>query len=245
MNIRGWLFILLLFTNCFLFSDVTEDFLLDKIGESRGPSGDFVSSLKIINIVDEKVTDENLMQIFVSKTKDDENRTIAYFLEPASEKGRKMLLVGTDTWLYIPGTKRPIKISLSQKLSGGVSTGDILSIGLKSDYTATILGEEKRNDIDCYKLNLIAKNNKVTYYKVIFYISKRDFKPVQAEYYSQTDKLLKKGYFRKYQNNLCVEILIEDKIQSNRVSVIKYLKFESKKINELYFNPNTLKDFEL
>ncbi|HOV13524.1 MAG TPA: outer membrane lipoprotein-sorting protein, partial [Spirochaetota bacterium] len=194
----------------------TADELIDKIDETRGPGFSFSCDVAMTTMEKKEVTEKNLMRLLYKRQNDGANRAFGYMLEPEDQKGRKLLLIGTDTWLYIPGSKKPIKISPAQKLSGNTSTGDILSVNYKADYTPTIIGEEKISDINTIKLELIAKTPTVTYYKIVIFVNKNDFKPVKSEFYSKTEKLLKSGFYRKYQKiggkNICIEILIVDNI---------------------------------
>ena len=241
--------ILILFSLACTFAKVSADFLMGKIDETRGPGDSFSSIIKITEVdKNNEIKDTSILKILYCKSKKNENRSIAYFLAPQDQKGRRMLLINTDSYLYIPGSKQPIKISLAQKLTGGVSTGDILSVNYSMDYLAKIIGEEKINNTDVYKLEFDGNSNRVTYYKIIFYVDKATFKPLTAEYYSYSGKLLKKGYFNKFNNfndrDLCVEMYIVDEINKNK-TVVTYDNFKLEKISESFFNKDLLKDLNL
>ena len=175
--------------NLFIFSQPTAVELIDKIDETRGPGSSFSCDVGMVSTEKKEVTEKNLMRLLYKRQNDGANRAFGYMLEPTEQKGRKLLLIGTDTWLYVPGSKKPIKISPAQKLSGNTSTGDILSVNYKSDYDPKIIGEEEISKINTYKLELIAKTPTVTYYKIVIYLGKVDFKPVKSEFYSKTEKL--------------------------------------------------------
>ena len=54
------------------------------------------------------------------------HRSLVLMRSPA-EKGQKVLMLGDDFWLLMPGSQRPLRITPSQKLLGDASTGDIRS----------------------------------------------------------------------------------------------------------------------
>jgi hypothetical protein len=52
----------------------------------------------------------------------------------AAEAGQKVLMLGDDFWLLMPGSQRPLRITPSQKLLGDASTGDIATLSWADDY---------------------------------------------------------------------------------------------------------------
>lgn len=155
---------------------------------------------------------------------------------PEKAKGRKMLMIGNDLWLYTPDIKKPIRISLAQKLTGEASNGDITKTDFLNDYSPAIL--EKNSKFIKLQLNSVNKNT--TYDKIIYHISASDYRPLKAEFMAKSGKQLKTAYyenFKKIKNKLILtEVKIVDAIRNNKFSVIKYDKFESKKLDDSLFN---------
>lgn len=233
----------------FCFSDESAHYILSKADEKRSPSyNEYKSEFEIITIENKTVTEHNKLRVFIKKD-NEQYSSIAFFETPASQKGRKMLMVGTDTWLYVPGSRNPVRISASQKLSGNASTGDILSVNYSNDYTPVIIGYETINDIETVKLELTASKTGVTYYKIILWIDKNSYKSVKAEYYTRSMKLLKTGYFRKYEiyngKEICTEILIADGISNDKITIIKNSGFTKTALKTAYFQHELLKDLNL
>lgn len=249
MKILIYLSFILLGLSFHLFSQPTARELIYKIDETRGPGASFSCNVKMLSMEKNEITEKNLMRLLYKRQNDGTNRSFGYILEPDEQKGRKLLLMGTDTWIYIPGSKKPIKISPAQKLSGNTSTGDILSVNYSADYDPKIIGEEEISKINTYKIELIAKTPAVTYYKIIIYVSKTDLNPVKSEFYSKTEKLLKTGFYRKYQkignSNIATEILIVDGIMKDNLTIVNYSDFKVEDISESYFNKDMLKDLQL
>ena len=225
------------------------DYILQRVDNYRAPGNSFSSLIDIITTKNKKIIENNTMKVVTKIMDNFKNRSVGLFLKPENQKGRKILLIDTDTWLYIPGAKKSIMISPAQKLSGNASTGDILSVNFRADYNPVILGEEKVGNTETYKMELSAKTSRVTYFKILLNVSKNDYKPVKAEYYAKSGKLLKKGYFKKFANysgkELCVEFLIVDEIFQDRITIVRYLDYKLENINDSSFNKDLLKDLNL
>ena len=118
------------------------------------------------------------------------------YLAPPREKGTKMLKLEDDLWIYDPGTDRSIQISgnmLKQSVMGSdLSYEDMMEEStLLEDYSATLKGEINYDKRPCWILELIARRDKVTYYKRMAYIDKERKVPLYEEWYAKSGKLLK------------------------------------------------------
>ena len=71
-------------------------------------------------------------------------------------------MTGYDMWIFTPNIKRPVRISLEQKLTGEVANGDIARTNFSEDYTPEIQSEENIGAVKAWKLNLKSKDKKTT-----------------------------------------------------------------------------------
>ena len=71
-----------------------------------------------------------------------QRKSLVLMRSPA-EQGQKVLMLGDDFWLLMPGSQRPLRITPSQKLLGDASTGDIATMSWSDDYTGAVVGEEQ------------------------------------------------------------------------------------------------------
>src|SRR5438309_7922668 len=71
-----------------------------------------------------------------------QHKSLVLMRSPA-EAGQKVLMLGDDFWLLMPGSQRPLRITPSQKLLGDASTGDIATMSWSEDYAGTVVGEDK------------------------------------------------------------------------------------------------------
>ena len=84
------------------------------------------------------------------------DRTYVEFMSPR-EKGRHLLMLGDDMWIYLPDTSRPIRITPLERLSGDASNGDVARTNYAVDYSAVYLRTEKQGSEQCFVLELKAK----------------------------------------------------------------------------------------
>ncbi len=78
--------------------------------------------------------------------------------------GRRILDAGGRTWLIVPGAKRPIPVSASQRLMGGASIGDLARLRFADDFTAAARPEEEPiENVPCRVLDLVARRAGAAY----------------------------------------------------------------------------------
>jgi hypothetical protein len=111
---------------------------------------------KLINIE----PDGNRKEFVLYTIKKGQEKMVALFLDPPSEKGRSSLRLGDNMWLYIPNVGRPLRITSLQSVIGGVfNNSDILRLDYSVEYTVSKFEEQA----DAYLLDLLAKNKTVAY----------------------------------------------------------------------------------
>ena len=125
------------------------------------------------------------------------NKAFVEYLNPPRERGNKMLKLDDKIWNYIPEpTDRIITISghlLKQSVMGSdLSYEDMTENDpLIEVYNSKIIGSEKINDVDCYVLELTAKEEGTTYYSRKLWVDKSNWLPRRQELYAKSGKLLK------------------------------------------------------
>lgn len=116
---------------------------------------------------------------------------------PAKDKGIVTLKRKNELWNWIPAIQRVIKIPPSMMLQpwmGSDFTNDDLvrESSVVDDYFQSLIGEEKINGYECYKIKLIPRPEAgVVWGKVIMWISKKGYMELKTEYYDEEDKLVK------------------------------------------------------
>ena len=120
-----------------------------------------------------------------------QDKALAEITAPAKERGQKILRVKDNLWMYFPNIRKAIRVGSRDRLLGtDFNQGDVTRDLIK-DYEPTLLGIEKIEDNDVYKLHLKARSKTVTYDKMLYWVDKKTFFPKRAEMYSLSGKLLR------------------------------------------------------
>ncbi len=180
----------------------------------------------------------------------DKDRTYLVYVKPGRrslvlsrspvEKGQKVLMVGDDFWIVLPGSQRPVRITPAQKLLGDAATGDVATLAWADDYDGKVLGEEDVGGVPCHKLELTARRRGVTYQRIVLLLSRADAHPVAAELYVASDRLTKRVTFELGTlggREGVVAMHLHDEIQPGRETVIHYRSRAARALDDAYFNP--------
>ena len=171
------------------------------------------------------------------------HQSLVLMRSPA-EKGQKVLMLGDDFWLLMPGSQRPMRITPLQKLLGDASTGDIATLSWADDYSGTLVGEEVCDDAappqPCLHLSLAATRKGVSYQRIELWIGKARHEPLRAELYVQSDKLAKQARFVMDQPaapTQVVEMWLQDQLGGGKRTRVRYLERKEHQVPEAWLNP--------
>ncbi len=126
------------------------------------------------------------------------DKAFVEYIDPPRDKGKKMLKLRDQVWLYFPEpTDRIITISghlLKQSVMGSdLSYEDITENRKLLDmYNANVIGSEKINDRNCYVVILTGKMENITYYSRKIWVDKERWLPLKEERYAKSGKPLKR-----------------------------------------------------
>jgi len=175
-------------------------------------SGQSLSAKEIVKKADEKMKGEesskSVMKMkiirptwertisFKSWTKGTEY-SLALVTAPAQEKGQSFLKHKNEMWQWNPDISRMIKLPpsmMSQGWMGSDYTNDdiLKESSIVVDYNHKILGSEKIEGYDCYKIELVPKEKAaVVWGKIVMWISKDLYLQMKSEYYDEEGYLVK------------------------------------------------------
>lgn len=189
------------------------------------------------------VTDQDNKNEIYHVSFKDVNHSLTEQTQPERARGRKLLMRDYDIWLFTPNIKKALRISLEQKLTGQVSNGDIARTNYAEDYEATLL-PGKVAATEAYYLDLKAKNNKVTYGKIEYVVSKKDFSPIEATFFALSGKPLKRAKFSDFKPiqgmSRSTKMVIQDYLQKDKVSTLVFGDHKSEKFSDSLFNKESL-----
>jgi len=166
--------------------------------------------------------------------------------EPERLRGRKLLMLERDLWLYTPNTRRPTRVSFEQKLTGEVSNGDVSRTNFSGDYEPKVTGQEKVAGQDAWKLRLTATSKDVTYHMIDYWVAKKGSVPLKAVFYAKSGKALKTATYMNLKpvlgKNRVTRTVITDFLQPGRQSVIDNYEYKREKFDDAIFSKETLGD---
>jgi len=173
-------------------------------------------------------------------------------MTPAKEKGSVFLKRKTEVWNYVPSIERTIKLPPSmmmQNWMGTDMTNDdmVKQSSIVVDYTHKILGSEKIIGLDCWKLELIPKEDAaVVWGKIIMWVDKTNYMQLKIEFYDEDDFLVNKligtnpKKFGKRTLPAKIEYIPVEKEGSKTIIEYNIWKFDLK-INDSYFTSRYMK----
>ena len=167
------------------------------------------------------------------------------FLEPRKYVGQKLLVRDNNMWFIRKGLRNPVPISSRQRLTGSASNADVATANYFKDYEIVSYEEEEYEGVPCWLLTLEAKNNLVSYPKVLYRITKTENYGIHARYYGKSDKLIKEAAF-EYENTVVYDqkeysylskVVISDRINKEdktylNVSPAKFVRFNNSKFQK-------------
>ncbi len=212
--------------------------ILELADQYRAAWASFGLVTKITNFKGDKLEDQSEYEVFSQRTK-----CFVRFLNPR-DKGRSLLMLEDDMWIYMPSTSRPIRITPMQRLTGNVSNGDVARTNYAGDYAATLLREEPVNNKLCYLLELRARSRGATYPMIQYWVAKSDYSPCKAEFFLTSGKnhktALYDGFAEVQGKRLLTRMIIYDKIRKNDRSVMEFLRYAPRDFPDKYFNKNSM-----
>jgi outer membrane lipoprotein-sorting protein len=179
------------------------------------------------------------------------DRGLVRYTAPPRERGTAYLRNGANTWMYLPAAEKVVRVGDKQNFGGSdFSNADIFRLALVDDYDATLAAEETVDGQPCYKLELKAKDRKVAYDRVVYWV-RRDgtYFPVRAEYYTISGKKLKWLAFSEVrklgQRERPTQLIMENALDPGARTTITFTDIDDgARIDDRIFTPAALERTE-
>jgi len=218
--------------------------IVARADEIRFPRESFVTDITVTNFSDGEPGEQRKFRILSRGTEN----TIVLTLEPASERGQALLMRGRDLWVFIPSVSQPVRLSLSQRLTGQVANGDLARANFAGDYNPTLVGTETLADESAHVLDLAAADRGVTYARVKYWVAEKNGRPLQAEFYALSGRLLKTARYEDFREIggrvRPTRLVMEDALKKGEVSVLKYEDMMLRDLPERMFTREYLRRLE-
>jgi len=218
--------------------------ILEKSDQIRFPRESFQVDVTINTTTPGEPVDVHKYRVL---SKGNEN-SIVMTTEPASERGQILLMKGRDLWIFMPSVSQPVRLSLSQRLTGQVANGDLARANFSGDYNPVILRTDTIDGEKYWVLELNGVDRSVTYHKVLYWVRQSNFWPYRAEFYSLSDRLLKTSRYENFQLMLGKQrptrLIMEDALRKGEQSVLEYSTMKLKDLPDKVFTKDYLKKLE-
>ena len=195
----------------------------------------FAARIQITNYEDGQQDEEHLFLVYQKGTE----KSYVEFLSPR-EKGRHLLMLGDDMWIYLPDTSRPIRITPMERLAGNAANGDVARANWAADYDPVSVRSERVGGAECYVLDLTAKRKGATYRRVLLWLRVSDTRPVKADFFVASGRQLKSATYDSYQQvngqTMLRRMTIYDRVRQNSRTVIDYLSFQPRALPDRIFH---------
>ena len=180
-------------------------------------------------------------------SKGNEN-TVVITTEPASDKGQILLMKTRDLWVFLPDISQPVRLSLSQRLTGEVANGDLARANFSGDYNPRLVKTETVDGETYNVLELNAVDRGVTYHRVMYWVRRSDNRPLKAEFYSLSDRLLKTCYFQEFKKMAGemrpTRLVMDDALKQGERSVLEYSNMKLRDLPDKVFTKDYLKKLD-
>ncbi len=172
---------------------------------------------------------------------------------PAKEKGQSFLKRGTEMWNWMPSIGRMVKLPPSMMSDGWMGSDytndDILKeSSIVVDFSHSIIGSESLEGWDCWKIELIPKEEAaVVWGKIVKWIAKNEYIQMKSEYFDEDGFLVKTelAHDVKEMDGRKIPTRIEtfpaEKKNQKTVVLVKTIKFNIN-IEDSFFSQQNMKN---
>ena len=176
-------------------------------------------------------------------------RNLVRYLEPRRDTGKAVLLGGRTLWFFDPASNSSVRISPQQRLLGQAAIGDVLTINMAADYSASLVGVEtiqdgQRVERTCWHLVLEPRTELAVYGRVDYWVEQSSSRPIKAKAWSDSGRVLKVLYYRAFEERLGAarptEIVIVDSVDPALVTTARLVDWAWDDIPESWFQREAL-----
>lgn len=203
--------------------------LLRMVDNIRAPGSNFAFTLDLSS---------GDLSATMSVSVKDNTKSLIQYVAPAKLKGRSILFVGRNMWIYVPNTRRPLRISPQQRVLGGVSSADAARVVYSEDYKVVAVTPSEAGDV----LQLAPRTKAATYARIDLTIDDRAA-PQKAEYFVDGGRKIKTVTFSRYQSVLGEDrptrLTVVDHINEEE-TIMDYSDFKITETPEAWYQPGYL-----
>ena len=216
-----------------------EPTLLQRVDAVRAPDSAFTFKVAVIT------PDGDALKLSVRVS--DQVNSLVRYLAPPRSAGRSLLFVERNMWVYVPGTRRVLRISPQQRMLGGVASADVARVVYSHDYALDAVeelpqaGGERRR-----RLLLSGRSRGAAYGRITLVAAGEDARPIRASFFASSGRRhLKTAYFEGYREVLGrsrpTVLRVIDHMNADEETLIEYSDFALEDTPAAWFQPAYLK----
>lgn len=215
--------------------------LLDRVDHIRFPEGGYQVDVAITTAEPDSEPEVRSYRI-LSKGN---SKSLVKTTAPAIDRDQILLMRDNDLWAFLPNLSQPIRLPLSERLTGQVANGDLARANFSGDYQPQILRKDTIEGQNYYVLQLDAVDKWVTYHKVLLWVNVKNGRPYKAEFYALSGRLLKTCRYEDFHvlggENRPTRLVIENALRTGNRSVLDYSNLVDRDLPDKVFTKDYLK----
>ena len=162
------------------------------------------------------------------------------FLAPA-DRGKVLLVNGKDAWLVLPGTRNPIKVPRSHRVTGGFAVADVARTRFVDDYDATVERSDTLGGRLCDVLLLRGKKGREPAFPVLrVWVDRAESRTRRVVYLLPSGKTAREATFDEWGTlrglPTVTRMTIVDALRRG-TTVVEYLDAERATLSDALFVP--------
>lgn len=187
--------------------------------------------------------DERVLTYETFSNENGKNSMMRY-LSPSRVRGNAMLMknYSDDIWMFNKRTRRVRKLAShakKQKFEGSDFTYEDMGSGdsWQQDFIPKNMGTEEYDNTDCYVLELTAKNNDVSYSKIVAFLRTGDNFPLKIDYYDENENLKKSLFLENIQTIQGIPTAMKMTMKNQQDNTSTRMEYEEVEYG-IQFKPN-------
>lgn len=173
------------------------------------------------------------------------SQTLVQTTAPAVDRDQILLMRDRDLWAFLPNLSQPVRLPLSQRLTGQVANGDLARANFVGDYVPAMLRKETVDGETYHVLQLDAVDRWITYRRVLYWVNARSARPYKAEFYALSGRLLKTAHYQAFEAlggaTRPTRIVVDDALRKGSRSVLEYSNMVERDLPDKIFTKDYLK----
>jgi outer membrane lipoprotein-sorting protein len=157
------------------------------------------------------------------------------------DRGKLLIVNGKDTWLVLPGTKNPIKVPRSHRVTGGFAVADVARTRFVEDYDARSERSDTFGERLCDVLLLRGKKGRDPAFPVLrVWVDREEGRTRKVVFLLPSGKTAREATFDEWGTlrgiQTVTRMTIVDALRPG-TTLVEYLDAEKAKLDDALFDP--------